>query len=36
VWNYPPDWRRLDADTLFALGAPGSEAARETMRGRKT
>ena len=20
VWNYPPDWRRLDADTLLALG----------------
>ena len=36
VWNYPPDWRHLDADTLFALGAPGSEVARETMRARKT
>jgi hypothetical protein len=20
VWNYPPDWRRLDADTLLDLG----------------
>ena len=36
VWDYPADWRRLDADTLFALGAPGSEVARETMRSRKT
>jgi hypothetical protein len=42
VWNYPRDWRRLDADTLFALdapgrnGAPGGDGARETTRGRKT
>ena len=36
VWDYPADWRRLDADTLFALGAPGSEVARETMRSRRT
>ena len=24
IWNYPPDWRSLDADALLALGvAPG-------------
>jgi len=42
VWDYPPDWRRLDADTLFALGAPGRvgppgrDGPRETSRARKT
>ena len=42
VWNYPSDWRRLDADALFALDAPsrngaaGRDGARETLRARKT
>jgi len=30
VWNYPPDWRRLDADTLLALGVVDRDRAVET------
>ena len=30
IWNYPPDWRRLDADTLLALGVVLSDRGVET------
>lgn len=30
VWNYPPDWRRLDADRLLALGVVLGERGVET------
>jgi hypothetical protein len=26
IWNYPADWRLLDADTLLALGVVGERA----------
>ena len=30
VWNYPPEWRRLDANTLLALGVVVSDRGVET------
>ena len=30
IWNYPSDWRRLDADALLALGVMLGDRAVET------
>ena len=30
IWKYPPDWRRLDADALLALGVPLHDRVVET------
>ena len=35
VWNYPTDWRRLDADSLLALGVVIRERGVETRSVRK-
>jgi hypothetical protein len=36
LWSYPPDWRRLGADALFALGLGLGRRPRETRPVRKT